>query len=52
VPREFSSFEAIQQQLTPVSPPGIPVKKQHGLYEKVRKYVPLAYQDTLSAPGL
>jgi hypothetical protein len=47
VPSELSSFEAIQQQLTPLSPPGIPVKKQHGLYEKVRKDVPLAYQDII-----
>ncbi|MCP4603496.1 MAG: hypothetical protein GY847_23760 [Proteobacteria bacterium] len=47
LPRGLSSFEAIQQLLTPLPPPGIPVKKQYGLYEKVRKYVPQAYQDTV-----
>jgi hypothetical protein len=47
LPRGFSSFEAIQQRLTPLSPPGIPLKKQHVLYEKVRKYVPSAYQDII-----
>ena len=45
LPREFSSFETIQRALMPLPPPGIPVKKQHVLYEKVRKYVPQAYRD-------
>jgi hypothetical protein len=47
LPRDFSSFEAIQRLLTPLPPPGISIKKQHVLYEKVRKYVPQAYQDLL-----
>lgn len=47
VPRGLTSFEALHQTLTPLAPPGIPLKKQHGLYEKVRKYVPVAYQDVI-----
>jgi hypothetical protein len=47
LPSELSSFEAIQGALTPLAPPGIPLKKQHVLYEKVRKYVPAAYQDKI-----
>jgi hypothetical protein len=45
LPHELSSIEGIRQHLTLLSPPGIPPKKQHMLYEKVRKYVPPAYQD-------
>jgi hypothetical protein len=45
LPRELSSFETIQHALTALPPPGIPVKKQHVLYDKVRKYVPQAYRD-------
>lgn len=45
LPGELSSFETIHRTLTPLPPPGIPTKKQHVLYEKVRKYVPPAYQD-------
>ena len=44
LPVEYSSFDAIQQRLARLAPPGIPVKKQHVLYEKVRKYVPTEYQ--------
>ena len=47
LPVEFSSFDAIQQILARLSPPGIPVKKQHVLYKKVRKYVPTEYQDLI-----
>lgn len=47
LPKECSSFEAIQRLLTPLAPPGISLKKQHLLYEKVRRYVPAAYQDVL-----
>jgi hypothetical protein len=47
LPHDVSSIEAIRKHLTPLSPPGIPMKKQHVLYEKVRKYVPPAYQDIL-----
>ncbi len=47
LPPKMASFEAIERALTPLAPPGIPLKKQHVLYEKVRKYVPEAYQDTI-----
>ena len=47
LPSKFSSLKAIQRALTPLPPPGIPTKKQHVLYEKVRKYVPEAYQDVI-----
>jgi len=47
LPLKWASFEAIERALTPVAPPGIPLKKQRVLYEKVRKYVPEAYQDTI-----
>jgi hypothetical protein len=47
LPAEFSSTKAIRQHLTRLSPPGIPAKKQHMLYDKVRKYVPPAYQDSI-----
>ena len=44
---ELSSIEAVRQHLTPLPPPGIPTKKQHVLFEKVRKYVSPAYQDSI-----
>jgi hypothetical protein len=47
LPSTLSSLDAIQQTLNPLPAPGIPLKKQHVLYEKVRKYVPLEYQDLL-----
>jgi hypothetical protein len=47
LPADVSSMAAIQQHLTPLPPPGIPRKKQQTLYEKVRKYVPPAYQDVI-----
>ena len=47
LPSNVSSIAAIQRHLTPLPPPGIPLKKQHVLYEKVRKYVPPAYQDVI-----
>jgi hypothetical protein len=47
LPGEVSSIEAVRQHLTPLPPPGIPTKKQHVLFEKVRKYVPPAYQDII-----
>jgi hypothetical protein len=47
LPPKLASFEAIERTLTPLAPPGIPLKKQHVLFEKVRKYVPEAYQDTI-----
>jgi hypothetical protein len=47
LPADVSSMAAIQQHLTPLPPPGIPIKKQQTLYEKVRKYVPPAYQDVI-----
>jgi len=47
LPSTLSSLGAIQQGLTPLPAPGIPMKKQHVLYEKVRKYVPQEYQELL-----
>jgi hypothetical protein len=47
LPVELTSLDAIQPFLTQLAPPGISVKKQHVLYEKVRKYVPAAYQDLI-----
>jgi hypothetical protein len=47
IPAELSSLEAIQAALSPLTPPGISEKKQKILYEKVRKYVPVEYQDVI-----
>jgi hypothetical protein len=46
-PAHITSMADIRRHLTPLPPPGIPLKKQHALYEKVRKYVPSAYQDVI-----
>jgi hypothetical protein len=47
LPGEWTSLAAIRQHLTSLPAPGIPLKKQHMLYDKVRKYVPPAYRDRL-----
>lgn len=47
LPGELSSIEAIRQHVTPLRPLGISTKKQHVLYDKVRQYVPPAYQDSI-----
>ncbi len=47
LPSHVTSMAAIRRKLTPLPPPGISLKKPHVLYEKVRKYVPPAYQDVI-----
>ncbi len=44
---EFASIEGIKDVLIQLKPPGISEKKQKHLYDKVRKYVPKKFQDTI-----
>jgi hypothetical protein len=43
----FSSLQYVQDALMQLNPPGISEKKQKHLYEKVRKYVPEEFQDSV-----
>jgi len=43
----FSSMQNVQDVLIRLEPPGISEKKQKQLYEKVRKYVPEEFQDSI-----
>ena len=45
--QDFSSMQNVQDALIQLKPPGISEKKQKQLYEKVRKYVPEEFQDSL-----
>jgi hypothetical protein len=47
LPPTLSSLDAVHQALASLPAPGIPIKKQQVLYEKVRKYVPQEYQDLI-----
>jgi len=44
---DFSSLKAVQDILIQLKPPGISEKKQKHLYEKVRKYIPEEFQDSI-----
>jgi hypothetical protein len=44
---DFSSLQEVQDALFQLKPPGISEKKQKHLYEKVRKYVPEEFQDSV-----
>ncbi len=43
----FSSIQNIKDVLIQLKPPGISEKKQKQLYDKVRKYVPEEFQDSI-----
>jgi hypothetical protein len=44
---DFSSKQNLKDALIQLKPPGISEKKQKHLYEKVRKYVPEEFQDSI-----
>ncbi len=44
---DFASMQNVQDALIQLKPPGISEKKQKQLYEKVRKYVPEEFQDSM-----
>lgn len=44
---DFFSVQDVQDTLIQLKPPGISEKKQKHLYEKVRKYVPEQFQDSI-----
>ncbi len=44
---ELSSVQQVQDSLTPLKPPGMTEERQRHLYEKVRKYVPEEFQESV-----
>ncbi len=47
LPNDFSSMQNVQNVLIQLKPPGISEEKQKHLYEKVRKYVPEEFKDSI-----
>lgn len=47
LPDDFSSMQNVQDVLIQLKPPGISEEKQKDLYEKVRKYVPEEFKDSI-----